>query len=203
MSNGFGGLEVFPSHLSSEIEHVGGMDEVGRGSFAGPVVSALVILPKDFECDIINDSKKLTDKKRREAYEIIIDNAVDYAVQAVSVKTINKIGIDAATFLSMQRCIDEVHLEPDYLMIDGNRWDPYGAIPFETVVKGDSIYMSIAAASIVAKVRRDDYMIKLSGHHPHYNFHSNKGYCCPKHKIALKEHGVCDYHRTQFVRNWI
>jgi ribonuclease HII len=196
-------LEVFPLHLSEDIKYVGGIDEVGRGSFAGPVVSALVILPKDFTCDIINDSKKLSDKKRREAYQIILDNAIDYSVQSVSVKTINKIGIDKATFLSMEKCIKDIQQKPDYLLIDGNRWDSDNDIPFETVPKGDSIYMSIAAASIIAKVQRDDYMIKLSELYPQYNWQGNKGYCCSKHKVGLKESGACDYHRTQFVRNWI
>lgn len=194
-------LPVCPPNLPHE--YIGGIDEVGRGSFAGPVVSAIVILPKDFECNLINDSKKLTDKKRRLVYDLILKNAIDYSIQAVSVKTINKVGIDNATFLSMKKCIDVISTPPQYLLIDGNKWDSYGDIPFETVVKGDSTYMSIAAASIIAKVRRDDYMIELSKEYPHYNWQGNKGYCCTKHKAGLKEHGACDYHRTLFIRNWI
>lgn len=194
-------LPVQPEGLIYDF--IGGIDEVGRGCFAGPVVSAIVILPKDFECDIINDSKKLTDKKRREAYHLIKDNAIAYSVQAVSVRQIDKIGIEEATFLSMRKCIDEVIQEPDYLLIDGNRWPEYRNIPFETVVKGDSTYMAIAAASILAKVDRDDYMIKLASVHPEYGFETNKGYGSKSHRDALKLHGATPYHRTQFIRNHI
>jgi ribonuclease HII len=194
-------LPIGPENLKYGL--IGGIDEVGRGCFAGPVVSALVILPEDFECDLINDSKKLTDKKRRAAYDIIIENAIDYSVQSVSVKKINKLGIDECTFLSMRKCIDDIKTKPEYLLIDGNRWDQYEGIPFETVVKGDSTYMSIAAASIVAKVRRDDYMVKLSELYPDYGWDSNKGYFSKTHGIGLKTKGATDYHRTQFIRNHI
>lgn len=193
---------VCPPNLE-EYKYIGGIDEVGRGCLAGPVVSALVILPKDFECELINDSKKLTPKKREEAYKIILESAIDYSVQSVSVKLINKLGIDRATFLSMERCVETIELDPDYLLIDGNRWDGYDSIPYETVVKGDATYMAIAAASIVAKVRRDAYMVELSKTHPHYNWESNKGYYCKKHKEGLLEFGGTDYHRTLFIRNHI
>lgn len=196
------GLPIAPPELEGLV-HIGGMDEVGRGCFAGPVVSALVILPQDFKCDLINDSKKLSDKQRRVAYDIILKEALDYSVESVSVKKINKIGIDPSTFLSMQKCIDSITILPEYLLIDGNRWDSYKNIEFQTVVKGDSTYMSIAAASIVAKVRRDDYMIELSKLYPEYNWENNKGYFCKKHQAALKEVGPTDYHRTLFVRNWV
>lgn len=189
--------------LDSEYNLIGGLDEVGRGCFAGPVVSAIVILPKDFECDLINDSKKLSDKKRRQAYDLILENAIDYSVQSVSVKQINKLGIDECTYLSMRKCIDDIKTKPEYLLIDGNRWDSYLDIPFETVVKGDSTFMSIAAASIIAKVQRDDYMIKLSELYPHYGWDSNKGYFSKTHKEGLATEGPTDYHRTQFIRNHI
>jgi ribonuclease HII len=195
-------LPLFPEGLPYKA--IGGMDEVGRGPGAGPVVSALVILPEDFECDLINDSKKLTDKKRREAYDIIIENAIAYSVQAVGVNQINKMdNIDNSIFLSMQKCIDDISTKPDYLLIDGNRWDSYKDIPFETVVKGDGTYMTIAAASILAKVRRDDYMIKLSEMYPHYGWESNKGYLSKKHIEGIKSHGPTDYHRTKYIRNFV
>lgn len=197
-------LPVAPDNLG-QYQFIGGIDEVGRGCFAGPVVSALVILPKDFECDLINDSKKLSEKKRLLAYDIIIENAIAYTIQAVSVKQINKIGIDAATYLSMQKCINDITLnhELNYLLIDGDRWDEYEEIPYETVVKGDSTYMSIAAASIIAKVKRDEYMVKLAEKFPNYGFESNKGYFSKVHGAGLKSHGPTDYHRTLFVRNHI
>lgn len=194
-------LPIKPENNSHK--YVGGIDEVGRGPFAGPVVSAMVILPDDFECDIINDSKKLTDKKRREAYKIIKENAIAYTVQSVGVKHINKVGIGVATMLSMQKCVDNINHQVDYLLIDGNVWDEYKDLPYETVVKGDATYMSIAAASILAKVDRDDYMNKLSELYPGYELEKNKGYGSKKHREALKELGATPYHRTQYVRNHI
>lgn len=194
-------LPVCPEWLSHQ--YVGGMDEVGYGSLAGPVVSALVILPKDFKCDLINDSKKLSDKKRRIAYDLILESALAYSVQAVSVKTINQIGIIPATMRSMQKCIDDIHIKPNYLLIDGDQWDKYQQIPFETVHKGDSTYMCIAAASILAKVRRDDYMIKLHEVFPGYGWDTNKGYGSQAHLGGIKTLGPTDYHRTQFIRNHI
>jgi ribonuclease HII len=182
---------------------VGGIDEVGRGCFAGPVVSALVILPNDFECELINDSKKLSDKKRREVYQLIKDSALHYTVQAVGVKSIDKWGIEDSTFKSMEKCINKIDVVPEYLLIDGNRWTSYKDIPYETVVKGDSTYMCIAAASILAKVERDDYMIKLGEMFPEYGFEKNKGYGSKAHRDALKEYGPTQYHRTQFIRNHI
>lgn len=183
--------------------YIGGTDEVGLGSLAGPVVSALVILPRDFECDLINDSKKLTDKKRRAVYDFILENALAYSVQAVSVNWINKHGIHPATMRSMHKCIDDISLKPNYLLVDGDKWDGYQQIPYETVVKGDSTYLSIAAASIIAKVQRDDYMIKLNELFPGYGWDSNKGYGSKAHLTGLKRLGPTQYHRTQFVRNHI
>jgi ribonuclease HII len=196
-------LDFCPVEVSN-FKFIGGMDEVGRGSFAGPVVSALVVLPHDFHSELLNDSKKLTDLRRRKVYKEIMDNHIALSVQAVSVKTINKIGIDKATFLSMQKCIDDLlhqGQEIDHLLIDGDRWETYEGITSHTIPQGDGKFMPIAAASIVAKVRRDDYMIKLHEQYPHYNWVGNKGYYCKKHKAGLLEHGGCDYHRTQFIRN--
>lgn len=192
-------LPVCPEQLPYDF--IGGIDEVGRGCFAGPVVSACVILPKDFTCDLINDSKKLTDKKRRVANEIILKSALSYTIQAISVKLINKKGIDYATLRSMEKCIDLIEVDPEYLLIDGDKWDNYNSIPFETVVRGDSTYMSIAAASIIAKVARDDYMITLHEKFPGYGWDSNKGYFSKVHGEGLKNLGPTDYHRTQFIRN--
>lgn len=194
-------LPIHPEGLN--YNYIGGIDEVGYGPGAGPVVSALVILPEGFESDLIKDSKKLSDKKLKEAYDLIIANAVDYSVQAVSVKYINEHGILPALYRSMQKCINNLQTEVEYLLIDGNKWEPYAGIPYETVVKGDSTYMCIAAASIVAKVRRDHYMVQLSERYPEYDWATNKGYLTKKHLDALKKYGATDYHRTQYVRNHI
>jgi ribonuclease HII len=185
------------------IQYVAGIDEVGRGSFAGPVVTAAVILPPDFEHELIRDSKKLTDKQRREAYQIIIDNAIAYSVQAGSAKLINQIGINPATFNTMHKCLDTLAIKPNHILVDGTQWEDWEGIPHTCVVKGDDTYLSIAAAAILAKVRRDDYMIKIHEIHPHYNFAGSKGYYCKKHGEGILKHGSCSYHRTQYVETWL
>jgi len=196
-------LPIAPTHLGNKLLF-GGVDEVGYGCFAGPVVSALVILPNDFESELINDSKSIKKEEgRRFAYNLITEAAIAYSVQVVSVKMINKIGIVKATMLSMQKCIDDIKTKPEFLLVDGNKWEEYNGIPYETVVKGDATYLPIAAASILAKVRRDDYMAELGSKFPAYDWGKNKGYGTPKHRVALKEHGATDYHRTQYVRNHI
>jgi ribonuclease HII len=189
-------------------QFVVGLDEVGRGCGAGPVVTAAVIMPKGFSSPLIRDSKKLSDKQKAEAYKIITDNAISIACNAGSVDSINSLGIDTATFNTMHKCIDELTQTPDYILVDGNSWQPYkgtnGSNNTLTLIpKGDDTYTCIAAAAIVAKVRRDEYMVKLHNLFPQYNWASNKGYLTPDHIAALKEHGANKYHRILFVKNFV
>lgn len=186
-----------------DVEYVCGLDEVGRGCFAGPVVTAGVILPKDFYSPLLRDSKKLSETQRKKAYDLIIENALFYSIEAVSAKEINTLGINPSTFKAMDKCIDSLGVEPEYLLIDGTQWDGYKDIPYFCVPKGDDTYLSIAAASILAKVRRDEYMVKVSSVHPEYNFQNNKGYYCKKHGEGILEHGITNYHRTQYVNTWL
>lgn len=185
------------------IQYVAGIDEVGRGSFAGPVVTAAVILPPEFEHELIRDSKKLTEKQRREAYQIIIDNAIAYSIQAGSAKLINEIGINPATFDTMHKCLDTLDIKPNHILVDGTQWVDWNNTPHTCVVKGDDTYLSIAAAAILAKVKRDDYMTKVHEVHPHYNFAGSKGYYCKKHGEGLLKYGPCSYHRNQYVETWM
>lgn len=184
-----------------------GLDEVGRGSFAGPVVTGAVILPPDFKSDLINDSKRLTDKQRRYAAEIIYKNALAYSVKSSSVKMINNSNINIATFIAMFKCISDIEdrydIIPEHILVDGNVFINHTNIPYTCVEKGDGTYLSIAAASIIAKVQRDDYMKKLHEIYPHYGWDSNAGYHSKGHALALKEHGITPYHRTLYVRNFI
>lgn len=183
------------------LEYVVGIDEVGRGCLAGPLVTAGVILPKNFKSDLIKDSKKITEKKRKEAFNIIIENALAYSIKAASVKEINKYGINPATFISMHRNLKEIEEKQkiNHILIDGTQWEMYKNISYTLVTKGDNTYLSIAAASILAKVKRDEYMIKLSKLYPGYNFESSKGYRCKKHDLKLLESGPTNYHRTIFT----
>lgn len=195
-------LDYAPTHLQT-LEHICGIDEVGRGCGAGPVVTAAVILPKGFSSPLLRDSKKLTEKQRKEAYQLIIDNALAISCNAGSVSDIDELGINPATFKVMHKCIDELSITPDYVLLDGTVWDNIGDTKVELVPKGDDTYLSIAAAAIVAKVRRDEYMVKLHQLFPIYDWDSNKGYLSPSHISAIKEKGVCKYHRNQYVRNFI
>ena len=187
---------------------VAGLDEVGRGCGAGPVVTAAVIMPKGFSSPLIRDSKKLSEKQREKAYELILANAVAISCHAGSAKEINEVGINKATFNTMHKCIDTLSVKPDYLLVDGNTWEDYTGNNADNskltlVPKGDDTYTCIAAAAIVAKVRRDEYMSKLNEVHPQYNWASNKGYLTPDHILALKEHGPNSYHRTLYIRNYV
>lgn len=189
-------------------EFVVGLDEVGRGCGAGPVVTAAVIMPKGFKSPLIRDSKKLSDKQKNEAYKLIVDNAIAISCNAGSVDDINSLGIDTTTFKTMHKCLDELVQKPDYILVDGNSWQPYkgtnGSNHALTLIpKGDDIYTCIAAAAIVAKVRRDEYMVKLHDLFPQYNWAANKGYLTPDHIAALKEHGSNKYHRIMFVKNFV
>lgn len=185
-----------------------GLDEVGRGCGAGPVVTAAVIMPKGFKSPLIRDSKKLSEKQRNEAYKLIVENALAITCNAGSVKDIDELGINKATFKTMHKCIDELLVKPDYMLVDGIVWDPYLGQNADNekltlVPKGDDTYTCIAAAAIVAKVRRDEYMGKLHEIHPQYGWKNNKGYLTPDHIVALKEYGVNRYHRTLFVKNFV
>ena len=189
-------------------EFVAGLDEVGRGSGAGPVVTAAVIMPKGFTSPLIRDSKKLSEKQRNEAYTLIEKNAIAISCNAGSVTDINALGIDTATFKTMHKCIDELTQKPDYILVDGTSWQPYKGTNGDNnaltlIPQGDDTYTCIAAAAIVAKVRRDEYMKKLNDLFPAYNWASNKGYLTPDHIAALKEHGVNKYHRILFVKNFV
>ncbi len=175
-----------------------GCDEAGRGCLAGPVFAAAVILPADFECELLNDSKKLTEKQRYALRPIIEEKALAYAVGIVSEKEIDKINILQSSFLAMHRAIDQLQIKPEHLIIDGNRFKEYEGIPHTTVVKGDGKFLSIAAASVLAKTYRDDYMEKIHEQYPVYLWNKNKGYPSKAHRAAIEEHGPCEHHRMSF-----
>ena len=177
-----------------------GLDEAGRGCLAGPVVSAAVILPKDFDYPIVRDSKKLSEKKRKEAYDIIVKNALNYSISVILPEAIDKLNILQATMLSMHNCLD--YMEGfNHILVDGNYFNKYKDIPHTCVIKGDDTYYSIAAASILAKVSRDEYMIELHKKFPNYKWDSNKGYGSSVHINAIKEFGFNEHHRTTFLKN--
>lgn len=175
-----------------------GCDEAGRGCLAGAVYAAAVILPKDYENEMLNDSKKLSEKKRYLLREQIERDALAWAVGVVSPQEIDEINILNASFLAMHRAIDQLKIRPQHLLIDGNRFNKYADIPHTTIVKGDGKYLSIAAASILAKTYRDDYMNRLAEEYPAYDWKSNKGYPTVKHREAIKKWGVTPYHRMSF-----
>jgi len=175
-----------------------GCDEAGRGCLAGPVFAAAVILPPDFENELLNDSKQLTEKQRYSLRPIIEQSATAWAVATVSAKEIDKINILNASILAMHRAIEKLTIKPEHLIIDGNKFKKYADIPHDTVVKGDGKYMSIAAASILAKTYRDDYMMQMHEKHPHYAWDVNKGYPTKKHRAAIAEFGTTEIHRMTF-----
>lgn len=175
-----------------------GCDEAGRGCLAGAVYAAAVILPKDFENELLNDSKQLSEKQRYALREVIEREAIAWAVGIVSPEEIDKINILNASFLAMHRAVGGLKTRPQHLLIDGNRFRKYPDIPHTTVVKGDGKYLSIAAASILAKTYRDDYMNGLHQEFPCYGWDHNKGYPTKKHRAAIAENGVTPYHRMTF-----
>lgn len=175
-----------------------GCDEAGRGCLAGSVFAAAVILPNDFKNDILNDSKQLTDKKRRELRDVIEKSAIAFAVCEVSNTEIDETNILAASIEAMNRAIKSLKTKPEFLLIDGNRFRTDLDIPYKTIVKGDATYMSIAAASILAKTYRDDAMIALHKIYPQYNWKQNKGYPTKAHRQAIKDYGISPYHRKTF-----
>lgn len=175
-----------------------GCDEAGRGCLAGPVVAAAVILPQDFSHPLLNDSKKLSDKQRRLLRPIIEQNAIAYCVGFVSNQEIDKINILQASFLAMNRAVEGLKQKPELLLIDGNRFNNKTDIAFECIVKGDSLYQSIAAASILAKTYRDDYMLNLHKEFPKYHWDKNMGYPTKQHRQAIIENGITPFHRKSF-----
>lgn len=175
-----------------------GCDEAGRGCLAGPVVAAAVILPQDFSHPLLNDSKKLSDKQRRLLRPIIEQNAIAYCVGFVSNQEIDKINILQASFLAMNRAVEGLKQKPELLLIDGNRFNNKTDIAFECIVKGDSLYQSIAAASILAKTYRDDYMLNLHKEFPFYHWDKNMGYPTKQHRQAIIEKGISPFHRKSF-----
>lgn len=175
-----------------------GCDEAGRGCLAGAVYAAAVILPHDFHNELLNDSKQLSEKQRYALREVIEKEAVAWAMGVVTPEEIDKINILNASFLAMHRAIDELKVRPQHLLIDGNRFNKYQDLPHTTIVKGDGKYLSIAAASILAKTYRDDYMKELHEAYPQYDWKGNKGYPTPKHRAAIAQYGITPYHRKTF-----
>ena len=177
---------------------IAGCDEAGRGCLAGPVVAAAVVLPDNIEIEGINDSKKLTPLQRLKLRDVIIDTALDYAIALVDNDVIDEINILNASILAMHKSIEQLKTKPDILLIDGNRFKQYKDIPHECVIKGDSKYAQIAAASILAKTYRDELMTKLSAQYPHYEWNNNKGYPTQKHVKAILSNGLTPLHRKTF-----
>ncbi len=175
-----------------------GCDEVGRGCLAGPVFAAAVILPLDYQNAALNDSKKLTEKQRLKLREVIEKEAVAFAIATCTPAEIDEINILNASFLAMHRAIDRLNKTPGFLLIDGNRFKKYGTTPHQCIVKGDGKYLSIAAASILAKTYRDDFMMQLDREYPAYFWNKNKGYPTMQHKMAIQSHGLTPYHRLTF-----
>lgn len=175
-----------------------GCDEAGRGCLAGSVYAAAVILPPDYHNELLNDSKQLTEKRRYALREVIQRDAVAWAVGIVTPEEIDRINILNASILAMHRALDQLKVRPEAIIVDGNRFKPYHDLPHSTIVKGDGKYLSIAAASILAKTYRDDYMNQLAVEYPQYDWKGNKGYPTKKHRDAIRLHGVTPYHRRTF-----
>ena len=184
-----------PYHTPNVIE--AGCDEAGRGCLAGPVFAAAVILPPDFHNELLNDSKQLTERRRYQLREVIEREAVAWAVAECSPAEIDKLNILRCSILAMQRALDQLSVRPQHVIVDGNRWMPY-AVPADTIVKGDATYMSIAAASILAKTYRDDRMKALAQEFPHYGWDKNMGYPSAAHRKAIEQYGTTPHHRLSF-----
>ena len=187
-------LKPFHQNLQPE----SGCDEAGRGCLAGPVFAGAVILPPDFRNPLLNDSKKLNEKTRYALREVILKEALDWSVARVDAPEIDNINILNASFKAMHLALDALNNPPSFILVDGNRFKPYREIPHATIIKGDGIYASIAAASILAKTFRDDFMLEQHELFPYYNWKKNKGYGTADHRIAIKNHGNCYLHRLSF-----
>jgi ribonuclease HII len=188
-------------YFNRGIKIICGVDEAGRGPLAGPVCAAAVILPPNTDIPGLNDSKKLSDKKRRELYPIIKEQAIAYGIAFADHNEIDEINILQATYLAMERAINQLQVKPELALIDGNRAKDFG-IPVETVIHGDSLSASIAAASVLAKVTRDDYMLQMAEEYPGYDFEIHKGYGTKAHYAALTAHGPSPIHRMSFLKKF-
>lgn len=188
---------MLKSHYYTDLVEAG-CDEAGRGCLAGSVYAAAVILPPDYDNALLNDSKKLTEKRRYALRDDIIRDAVAWAVGVVTPEEIDRINILRASFLAMHRALDQLKVRPEAVIVDGNRFTPYRALPYTTIVKGDGKYQSIAAASILAKTFRDDYMNALAKEYPYYDWQSNKGYPTRAHREGIRQHGPSPYHRKSY-----
>ncbi len=175
-----------------------GIDEAGRGCYAGPVVAAAVILPPRFKHPLLNDSKQVSPEDREQLRPIIEEKSIAWAVAMVDNNVIDQVNILQATYQAMHLCIQQLSMRPQQLLIDGNRFKPFEDIPYTCIIKGDGLYRSIAAASILAKTHRDEYMRKLHEEFPHYDWINNKGYGTAAHRNAINQHGLCGFHRKSF-----
>ena len=175
-----------------------GTDEAGRGCLAGPVTAAAVILPKTFRNKLINDSKQLTELHREKLRPIIEEKAICYSVQHIYMEEIDQINILNASILAMHNCIEKLDPAPEFILVDGNRFKPFASIPHECIIKGDGKFLSIAAASILAKTYRDEFMTRIHEEYPMYNWKQNKGYPTIEHREAIKKYGTTKYHRQSF-----
>lgn len=193
--------EFEQKYYAQGMQLVCGVDEAGRGPLAGPVCAAAVILPANLEIPGLNDSKKLTDKKRRELFPLIQEQAIAYGIAMADHTEVDEINILQATFLAMERALQQLSVRPEIALIDGNREKDFG-IPVETIVHGDSRSASIAAASVLAKVTRDDYMLQMAEEHPGYGFEVHKGYGTKAHYAALESLGPSPIHRTTFLKKF-
>ena len=193
--------EIEDSCYTGGVNVICGVDEAGRGPLAGPVCASAVILPAHLDIPGLTDSKKLTDKKRRELFPVIQEQAIAWGIGMASCEEIDEINILQATFLAMQRALEQLTIRPDLVLIDGNRAKDFG-LPVKTVIKGDSLSMNIAAASILAKVTRDDWMIRMAQNYPQYAFDIHKGYGTKAHYAALTELGPCPIHRKTFLKKF-
>ena len=193
--------EIEDSFYLQGMKIICGVDEAGRGPLAGPVCAAAVILPEHLELPGLNDSKKLTDKKRRELFPIIKEQAIAYGIGIATEAEIDEINILQATFLAMERALGQLSVKPELALIDGNRAKDFG-VPVKTVIKGDSLSANIAAASVLAKVTRDDMMLELAGKYPEYGFEIHKGYGTKAHYATLAAHGASPVHRKTFLKKF-
>lgn len=193
--------QIEQSFFEKGYEVICGVDEAGRGPLAGPVCAAAVILPANIDIPGLDDSKKLSDKRRRELFPVIKEKAIAYGIAFADHGEIDEINILQATYLAMERAISMLEVKPQLAIVDGNRAKDFG-IPVETVVHGDSLSASIAAASVLAKVTRDDYMLEMAKAYPAYGFDVHKGYGTKAHYAALTEHGPCAIHRTTFLKKF-
>lgn len=187
---------LLPHYFEGKIE--AGCDEAGRGCLAGSVYAAAVILPKGYDNPLLNDSKQLTEKRRYALRDAIVRDAVAWAIGIVTPEEIDKINILNASFLAMHRALDQLTVRPEAIIVDGNRFTPYHDVPYATIVKGDGKYQAIAAASILAKTFRDDYMERLATEYPYYDWQKNKGYPTRAHREGIRLHGITPYHRKSY-----